>query len=106
MVLLTIDSMVERVVKDSRLEELEFFNEKWLWLKGELDQLPGSDIYYQKLDTSFFVRLVTKKGIERVMTGHVVDHPPMMSKEWRFSDRIVNNSQGGTTHLKGWYLDN
>ena len=104
MVLLTIDSMVERVIKESRLEEIEFFNERWQWLKGKLDAHPDATFDYEKHGLSFFVRAMTESGVERTMTGHVINHPGIMDKKWRYEDRVVENSQGGTTELKGWIL--
>ena len=104
MILLTIDHMVETVIKDSRLEELKFFNDKWAWLKEKLDQLPHSNVVYEKTGSSFFVRTMSAGGIERVLTGHIVDHPKMMLKAWQYQDKTIENKQGGNTHLEGWFL--
>lgn len=104
MILLTVNSKVETIIGQSYVEELNIFNEKWEWLKGKFGQTPRSNIQYKKLDTSFFVRTIDSEGVEGLISGHIVDHPALMNKKWQFEDRVVENSQGGTTHLNGWYL--
>ena len=106
MLLLTMNEQVETILGLTRLQELELFNEKWKWLKSGLDAKNNHPIVYKKYETSFFVRLINQDQItESVITGHIIDHPPMMDMQWRYEDRIVENSQGGTTHLKGWHLE-
>lgn len=106
MILLTIDSEVEMIIGSDRLDELRIFNEKWEWLKEGLKKIEGRDFVTNKSETSFFVRIMQEEQLrERVIMGHIIDHPPMMNMEWQYEDKVVENSQGGTTHIKGWHLE-
>lgn len=59
-------------------------------------------------DSVIFRSCIGHPEADIVHTDTIVTHVPnssLVRKNWRWEDREIENSQGGTTHLKGWHLE-
>ena len=60
--------------------------------------------YYHRSQDTMILRMM-KHDREANVVVTITNGSPLLNLEWKHEDRVIENSQGGTTHLKGWYLD-
>lgn len=113
MILVSINDTAFSESYNSRLEELEVFREKCdVWEIVAREAINNGDAntsaVFKKTDRSMIVKII--EGVsggfrtENTIVVTMVDDAGLIDKEWLWTDKIVQNSQGGTTHLIGWNL--
>lgn len=94
---------------DTYLAEQEEFQKACALWRNYADKIVNeknsekSAVFFRTTDTMVYRSV--DNGIEEVVTVAFVPDNGIMKKQWKREDRIIENSQGGTTHLKGWYLE-
>lgn len=98
---------------DSNQDEREAYNESCDLLKVLHDAIlkqknPNQKSYYHKTSKYAIHRTIHSDDwgtAERDLIITITPDNGLLSKEWYWEDRMIDNSQGGQTHLKGWHLD-
>lgn len=68
------------------------------------EKSPDKKAYYHRSQDTMILRMM-KCGAETNVVVTIRNGSPFLDLEWQYEDRVIENSQGGTTHLQGWYLD-
>ena len=110
--IITISSSGHEIIcRDTRLKELELFNEysRELWeMNRDIQQRrDGSSSYFQKSGELAILRSIVVHDGEPLCRDYIVSlvfDEGLMSRKWSHYDRDIENSQGGTTNFSGWCL--
>lgn len=114
MLLTNINNSVSFESFGNRLEELKAFRRKCeIWQltmeATNADDDPGISAFYKRTDNAMFFRLIGgtdgKPYNDTSVIVTMIDDGGIMDKQWIWTDKTIDNSQGGTTHLKGWHLE-
>lgn len=98
---------------NSRLEELKAFQQKCEVWENTARRIvdsndPGASAAFKRTDRSMTVKIVGGSDgsvyTESTIVVTMVDDAGLVGSEWLWTDKIIQNSQGGTTHLIGWNL--
>ena len=109
MVITVINGMANVFNAKTYIEEQQEFQRMCDNYKQHADEVnaeksPDKKAYYHRSQNTMILRMM-KCGEETNVIVTIRNGIPFLDLEWKYESRVIENGQGGTTHLKGWYLD-
>ena len=109
MVITIINDRTHIASGSSYAEEIEEFHTQCRRWRNFSDKIVSEKnpekMSYMQYTTDTMTMRYMDHGEETTVVVAFVPSTSSFSKEWKYEDRVIQNSQGGETHLKGWYLE-
>lgn len=112
MVIVTTNDVADFVYNESYLDDIGHFNslvKRFRAIADRYNSRNGSAALLNVSGNNVTLRTIEEKDsgetTENTIFALIVHDSPITQKKWVKIDRMVQNSQGGTTHFKAWGLE-
>lgn len=109
MVITIINGKSEIFQHENRLEEIRNFidqTSQWQKLYNEAiaEKNPEISAAMHKTSETMVLRMM-RYNTEFTVVVTIAPSADINQKQWHWEDKMIDNSQGGQTHIKGWFLE-